>query len=342
MHKNLQPTLLITGGTGLVGSHLLHQLTQSGQRVRATYRTLQSIEKVRQNFGLWNAGASLFERIEWVQADITDIPQLELAFEGIRRVIHAAGLVSFSPDDFDRLIKTNVEGTATIVNLCIAHQIEKLCYISSVAALSHTHNVAANEQSPWNADQDNHDYAISKHGGEMEVWRASQEGIPVVVVNPSVIIGSGYWDSGSGLMFQKVARGLRFCTTGSTGFVSADDVAEACIKLLQSDVENERFVISAANLSYKTVLSSIAAQLDKPAPKFKISYGWLLFFASAERLVSALGLKKRQLTRHTAYALSRKSEYDGSLITQTIEFQYTDIQKTIRKVCNDFMKNSLR
>ena len=123
---------------------------------------------------------------------------IEEAFKNIRKVYHCAALISFDPNDFKRLVEVNEEGTGNIVNLSISHKIDKLCYVSSIAALGKDPNSPeVTEQSEWRGTDVN-PYALTKYLAEMEVWRGSQEGISTVIVNPGVILGPGFWESGSG------------------------------------------------------------------------------------------------------------------------------------------------
>lgn len=329
--------ILVTGGTGLLGGHLLLYLAENQQIIRAIYRDISALEKVRRFFLLQTSkGQQLFEKIEWVRADITQIPELELAFEGITQVFHAAGFVSFNPQDAEILYKINIEGTANVVNLCIDFKIKKLCYVSSVAALGKEGAKGIDENSHWNPDDNNHDYAISKHGGEMEVWRASQEGVDVVVVNPAVILGSGFWEAPSSLIFNKINEGLTFYTTGGTGVVAADDVARAMIQLMQSDIKNERFVLNQSNITYKQLLTSIAEKLGKKPPKRKISCTILAILAILDGFFSFLRIKKRKLTLNNAQSLSTISAYNGEKITQILDFSYTPLDRTLQKITDDF------
>ena len=186
----LYKMVLITGATGLVGSHLALHLLENNERIRAIYRTKTSIEKTKSLFKLYGK-ESLFEQIEWIEADINDIPSLEIAFKGVEYVYHCAALISFDPKDEKKLRKINIEGTANIVNFCLAFNVKKLCHVSSIAALGDLmeHETLITEETIWNPEKHHSDYAISKYGAEMEIWRGLQEGLPVVIINPGVILG---------------------------------------------------------------------------------------------------------------------------------------------------------
>jgi nucleoside-diphosphate-sugar epimerase len=146
--------VLVTGGTGLVGAHLLLHLIENGETVRAIYRNSSSVEKTKSLFSLYKK-ESLFENIQWIQADITDTPSLEIAFEDIDYVYHCAALISFDPKDEELIRKINIEGTANIVNFCIAKNIKKLCFVSSIAALGDIapHEKIITEATEWNPEK---------------------------------------------------------------------------------------------------------------------------------------------------------------------------------------------
>ena len=316
--------ILVTGGTGQIGSRLLLNLTKNkAYKVRAIYRNTQSLEKIRQLFVKHSdSGTAQFDTIEWIQADLSNIPALEKAFEGVTFVFHCAGLISFQPQDFDKLIEVNVQGTANIVNLSIDFGVKKLCYVSSVATLSTLPHTPIDEENDWNNEDNNTDYAISKHGAEMEVWRGSQEGLPVVIVNPSVVLGGDFADRGSGLLYKKVADGLRYYPAGATGFVGVDDVVRAMVQLQFSEVAGERFVLNTENLTYKAILERIAKQLGVKAPTKCVSHQMLRFLARLDGVLSFLHLKKRTLTLASADALGTVTTYNGEKIKKYIDFNY--------------------
>ena len=130
--------VLVTGGTGLVGSHLLLKLAQQNQSVRAIYRKGADLNRVKTVFSYYSINSkSLYDTIEWTEADLNDLPKLTMAFRDITHVFHCAAYISFDPANYKILRATNIKGTANIVNLCIANKVEKLCHVSSVATLGY-------------------------------------------------------------------------------------------------------------------------------------------------------------------------------------------------------------
>ncbi|MCC9017375.1 NAD-dependent epimerase/dehydratase family protein [Flavobacterium lipolyticum] len=311
--------VLITGGTGLVGAHLLLHLIENGENVRAIYRTQNNIQKTKSVFELYKK-VDLFEKIEWLEADILDVPSLETAFSGIDYVYHCAALISFDPKDEELLRKTNIEGTANMVNFSIAKNIKKFCFISSIAALGDlaAHETYITEETDWNPEKPHSDYAISKYGAEMEVWRGLQEGLDVIILNPGVILGpipkNKTHIQGSAELYAKVANGLSFYTLGSTGFVTITDVIKIADTLMKSDIKNERFTLIADNIVFKDILDTIADALKVKRPTVHATPLFMNFLWVVDGIFSTLFFQKRRLTKATAKASYSSNLYSNEKI----------------------------
>lgn len=335
--------ILVTGGTGLVGAHLLHFLLKDGQKVKAIHRANSNLEAVKQVFSYYTeAPENLFNQIEWVEANLIDIPALTKAFEGVEYVYHAAAYVSFDPKNFQKLKRSNIEGTANIVNLCLHFKVKKLCHVSSIATFGKTGNKMTTEDSQWNPDDDNNVYAISKYGAEMEVWRGTQEGLDAVIINPGVILGSGFWNKGTGVLFNKVYKGLSYYTRGEMGFVDVVDVVKIGIKLMKSPVKNECFILVSKNESYKQLLSNIAIAFNKTPPKKELK-PWMLNVAwRLEFLKNKLYFGKQMLFKSTAEALVKKRHYDNSKIKQVLHYDFIPLSKTIETITKNYINSHFK
>ncbi|PKQ44910.1 NAD-dependent epimerase/dehydratase family protein [Confluentibacter flavum] len=332
--------ILVTGGTGLVGSHLLYKLVSTNKKVRAIYRNEQKLNDVKHVFSCYTENhISLFETIEWIKADILDIPSLTEAFQGISYVYHCAALVTFEPNRYHQLRKVNIEGTANVVNFCISNNIKKLCYVSSVATLGNTLNKEPiTEETVWNPENDNNVYAITKYGAEMEVWRATQEGLDAVIVNPGVILGAGMWNDGSGSLFKKAHKGFTFYSSGTVALVSVEDVVLIMMALLKSDIKNERFVLVAENWTYKKFLQVLAKSVNKTPPE-KLAPSWLLqILWRLDWLKYSLTGKPRKLTKQLSNSLSTEKYYSNEKIKSTLNFEFQPVGQTISKVGNLYLK----
>lgn len=333
--------ILVTGGTGLVGAHLLLQLAESGTRVRSLYRSSQNLARTKNLFTHFGK-AELFEHIEWVQGDILDLPSLEEAFKGIDYVYHCAGYISFDPGDEEKLRKINIQGTANMVNCALDFGIKKFCHVSSVAALGDSRpGEAITEETEWNPEVSHSDYALSKHGGEMEVWRAWQEGLDVVIVNPGIIFGYGFWDQGSGLMFRSVKNGQYFYTKGTCGFVAVADVVKIMVQLMQSGISGEGFTIVAQNLSYKDIFDTIADGMGKKRPTIYATPGLTSIAWKIDWLLSKLFLKKRTFTKAMAVSAHAAETYDNSKVIGALNYNFTDWELHLKELARSQSSPSL-
>ncbi len=330
--------VLVTGGTGLVGSHLLYFLLKKEVPVRAIHRKTSNLTSVKEVFSYYSEDSeALFDRIQWVEANLTDVPALTIAFEGITQVYHAAAYISFNPKHFRKLQKSNTEGTANIVNLCLVNNITKLCYVSTIATLGSTDDDSLiSEETHWNPEENNNVYAITKYGAEMEIWRGTQEGLDAVIVNPGVILGSGHWNSASGFIIKRASHGEKYYTGGGVAVVDVRDVVRALILLMESAVKNEQFILAGTNLYNKDLLSRLAINFDITPPTKEIAKWKLMLLSKIDWISCRLFGTKRKLLKAMVHSLYKVSFYDGSKIENTISFSYTPIEKTLTRIVSDF------
>ncbi|WAC42170.1 NAD-dependent epimerase/dehydratase family protein [Pedobacter sp. SL55] len=316
--------ILVTGATGFLGAELVKQLTDQNILVRAIRRSSSKIPALLQNNTL----------VTWHIADINEPENLADAFEGITKVYHCAATVSFDPKDKAVLLKINIEGTANIVNLCLENNV-RLLHVSSIAALGYPKkDELISEKHFWDYDPKAHNYAISKYQGEMEVWRGIAEGLDAIIVNPAVIIGKNAGFSGSGAIFKLVKDGLKFYTDGATGIVDVEDVAKCMILLMESNISEERYTLSAENLHYKDFFAQIAQGFGVKPPS-KEAKPWMLGIAwRAAKLVSLITRKPAALTKDAARSSFNLSYYTNQKITDTLNFKFKPVNQSIAEVCN--------
>ncbi len=320
--------ILITGATGLLGQHLL-ELLSADNKIKATYRT-----KLPFFFTAINNA-----NIEWIDCDITDIPSLEKAFEHVTHVYHCAAMVSYDPRMKELMMETNAEGTANIVNLCLDYQIEKLCYVSSIATLGEGVNgKLISEKDDWEESAENSNYANSKQAAEMEVWRGVAEGLNAVIVNPGIILGEGDDTKSSTNLFKIVQDEFPYYTSGATCWVDAKDVVKSMILLMNSSIHDERFVVSAGNYSYKEIFTLMAnAMHTKPPYKFAsplmTEIVWRLSY-----LKSVFTGKTATIAKETAQTAQCIRQFDNSKLLKVLNnFAYTDIKETIERISKKYV-----
>lgn len=334
--------ILVTGGTGLLGSHLLLQLVEQDQRVRAIYRTEFKKEHALNVFEYYHPSAKeLFDKIEWVKGDVLDVPSLDDALDGVRQVYHCAAAVTFVPSDEPYMHKVNVEGTANVVNLCLDQPSIRLCHVSSVAAIGRDgKEEVISEANEWKESTYNAAYAVSKHGAEMEIWRGITEGLNAFMINPSLIIGPGDWNQSTGAMFSKAWRGLPFYTRGGNCFVDVRDVAGIMIALMDTDTVGERYIVGAENRLFKDVFSRIAELFGKTPPRIEAKPWMTEITWRIEKVVSAALRKKPFITKEVAHHAMQLNRYDNSKLLRALpDFCYRNLNESLEFVCGTFLKD---
>ncbi len=318
--------ILVTGATGLVGAHILHELSKSNSNIKAMKRKSSSLFEVEHLFRKFN-NSVLFNSIQWVDGDITDITTLNEVFKDVTEVYHVAGMVSFDDRDSKKLYSVNVKGTANMVNYALAYGIKRFLYISSISVIDAVNNEVITEKSEFLKKKPHSKYACSKFDGEMEVWRGSQEGLEVIVANTGVVLGSGFKSQSSGQVINQSLKG--YYTSGGTGFVSAIDVAKCSVALMKSESVNERFILVSENVKYEHLVNTVCSHF-KRSSKF-ISDFKLNNIRKLSSFVSAFGFENF-ISKASYESLITKTVYDNSKVIKTIDYAFEKIDKTLKRI----------
>ena len=309
--------ILVTGATGFVGRNLILYLSKKSDHLIGQFRREVKLEDTK-NFFISNNKEEIFNKIIWRKADITNFSEVQSLFDKVVEVYHCAAYVSMALYKTNYLNLVNITGTKYIVNNCISKKIRKLCFISSIAAIGESGDEEITEETDWNTEIEKTPYSYSKYSSEMEVWRASQEGVPVVIVNPGIIIGNNS-------QIQKIIRRkFNFYTSGKSGFVTIEDVVEATIRLMREKIKNERFILVSENISFKNFVKHISTNNKNYSihiPKAILYLIWVI-----ESFLSHLRLRNKFLTRALIKSLYRKNHYNGNKICKYLKnFQYAGI-----------------
>jgi dihydroflavonol-4-reductase len=326
--------VLVTGGTGFLGSYIIKALVEKNHTVRAIRRSSKLPFYIP---------SEIFDKVEWMESDLFDTQSLSVAMEGCDAVIHSAAVVSFHSKDKERMDSVNVEGTANVVNVAIEKNVGRFIHISSVAALGRTRQASVvNEMRKWEESNNNTHYAISKHRAELEVWRGFGEGLQGVILNPSTILGFGDWHQSSCAIFRNGYKDFPWYTEGVNGFVGVEDVARAAVLLLESSENEKRFIISAENWTFRKLFETIAKGFGKKGPHKKASPLLGSIVWRFERIRSLFADGKPLLTRESARIAHSKTQFDNALILSTLPgFTFTPLEDVIRNSCEKY-KRALR
>ena len=323
--------ILVTGATGLVGSHLLFQLIEAGEICKALYRSEHKIKLVEKLFHYYNSPDAevLFSKIIWVKGDLNVPESLESLFLNVDYVYHCAAKVSFFKADFEACMKENRNATANVVNYSLKNSVKKLCYVSSTAALGSNPNGLTNEETLWAPGPGVSGYSISKFSAEKEVWRGIEEGLPAVILNPCLILGPGDWQSGSLSIFRSAKKGLLFYTSGSNAVVDVRDVARSMCLLMNSSIVSERFLCIGENVTFQHLFTVLSKRFNTAPPKISVPKFLSLFAGTVLEFISQISRKRNGFSVETAHSSYKNIVYDKSKLMQAIPIQFYTLEETI-------------
>ena len=323
-------TIAVTGATGLVGAHLIQRLISEG------YNNVIALKRPKSRMDICRPFS---DKVEWVTGDLDDVNILRHLADTSHTFIHCAAMISMDDADRNKMNHINVHGTANVVNACMEGNVERLIYVSSVAALGRPiTDGLINEDSKWEVNSLTSAYARSKRNADLEVWRGEAEGLGVSTIRPSLILGSGYWEDGTGRMFKTCADGLPFYPAGGTGVVDVRDVVDLILALANADESGIDIIANGHNPSFIKLQTMICHHLDTKPPKYKLSkflseIGW-----RAEKAKSILTGKKSILTKSSVRRAMKHFYYDNSRSKERFGFEYRPLEKTIAELVEKYME----
>ncbi|ROI09148.1 NAD-dependent epimerase/dehydratase family protein [Chryseobacterium sp. H3056] len=321
--------VLVTGATGILGRVIVLELLKRGKRVRATKRPTSDLQEVKKSYRFYTENPSeWFAKIEWLDVDFEDIFSLKSALIGITEVYHCAARVSFHPKDRRAMYHTNIAGTRNLLFAIESSEVEKLCFVSSTSVLDGVNEKGeVTEDSNYNPKVDHSPYARSKHFSEMEVWRASAEGLNTVIINPGVIIGSGNWEASSGEMFSALAK-YPYAMSGSSAYVDVRDVAKIAVNLMEKEVFNERFIVISSTERLLAVSNFVREKLGKPKakllPDFVLKIGYFLNI-----ILGWLFPKLRMLNKVNLETVTSHHLISNQKIKQALDYKFIPVFESL-------------
>jgi dihydroflavonol-4-reductase len=321
--------ILVTGGTGFLGSYIIKHLVEKGYAVRAIRRS--------NKLPFW-IPKEIFDKVEWIEGDVLDVVALDEAMEGVDTVIHSAAVVSFVKKERQNMYNVNVDGTANVVNMMLEKNIRRLVHISSVAALGRSAGGGhVNEEKKWEESKVNTHYAKSKYKAELQVWRGIGEGLEAVILNPSTILGYGDWNNSSCAIFKNVFKEFKWYVSGINGFVDVEDAAKLAVLLMESNINEQRYIVNADTWTFKKLQETIADGFGKKHPTrqttpFLMNMAWRL-----EKIKSIFTGKKPMLTQESARVAQSQTWFENDKLLKTLPgFSFTPLEETIKKACEKY------
>ncbi|TXF79357.1 NAD-dependent epimerase/dehydratase family protein [Chryseobacterium sp.] len=321
--------ILVTGATGILGRVIVLELLKRGKVVRATKRKSSDLKEVRNSFKFYTENPDdFFSKIEWTEVNFDTLDSLHNALKGVEEVYHCAAKVSFHPGSRKEMYETNIVGTKNLLYACENSSVKKFCFVSSVAVLDGVNEDGKlDESSDFNSKVEHSPYAKSKHFAEMEVWRASAEGLDTVIVNPGVILGSGNWNSSSSEIFSTFEK-YPYTMSGTTSYVDVRDVAKICVDLMEQNVFGERFILISENRKYSDIADAVRKKLGKSRAKILsqsiLDFGYVLYL-----LFGWLFPKLRMMNRQNLDTVTSESVVSNEKILKKLNYQFIPVSESI-------------
>ena len=333
---------LVTGATGIIGSHVVFSLLQNNELVIAGKQKQSDILKVKKLFSYYTKNyQELFDKIKWVEIDLLDIYSIEAVLENVSSVYHCAGMVSFNKKDRASLYQINEIGTTNIVNACLSKNINSLCYVSSISAINNLdYKLPLNEDVFWKKSGKESDYSISKYNAEREVWRGIEEGLSAVIVNPGIVLSPGFWNQSSSVLFSTCLKGNKFYTNGSSAYIGALDLSAIMLELISAKKFGSRFIIIENNYSYHFILSEIQKQLNKTPPSIKISKWQMRLGRLVSQFASIFTKNHPIISSSMINSAFNTQTFSNQKILALTKRQIMPINQVINEICKIYLSEN--
>jgi len=291
----IEPWTLVTGASGFVGSRLVRALVERGERVKGFVRAGSSLKQLE---GLPE------DRFQLAFGDITAMHTVYRALSRCDRMYHVASNFKMWDSNPDNILKPAIEGTRATLEAAKKRKLSKVVVTSSTAALgSEPKPEPMDETHEFNL-KDPETYIRSKHEAEQVAHEFAAEGLPVVMVLPSGIVGPGDWKptptGASIVQYLKLSPAMRApVTEGGLNFVDVDDVVQGHMLAMDKGTVGERYVLGGDNVTFEQMFATLSA-LTGLAPPMRIGQGWVSLAAALMELNANLGGGNPTVTRRMA------------------------------------------
>lgn len=322
--------VLVTGATGFLGSHIVRKLVQKGEEVKILLRKSSRTANIDDI------------QAERVYGDVTDPDSLKNAIKGCDKLFHTAGFVSFRKKDRQKMQDINVGGTVNAMKAALDAGVSKVVYTSSVAAVGvDPAGGIANEQTPFTLESEDIGYLNTKYYGELEALKFVEQSLPLVIVNPSVVIGPGdiYLSSTAFIQWYCKKRFPGYMD-GTMNIVDVEDVAEGHLLAAEKGKVGERYILGNKDLTIDELFEMLQRLTGISRPKIKIPYIFALISGYLVERVLGIGFPNYSTMDVDSVKLSKYKWFvDSSKAQQELGYKNSDIEQSIKNTVDWFKEN---
>ena len=323
--------VLVTGGTGFIGSHVVRELILRNMRVRVLLRKKAVTKNIQ---GL---------PIEVAYGDLLHLDSLRSALRGVKHVFHVAALFSFWPARKDFIFKVNVDGTRNLMEAAMQEGVNRVIYTSTVAAIGATRDPSSPVKEEWefNLGFTKDPYVLSKKAAEEVVMEYVRKGLDVVIVNPSGAIGPGdIRPTPTGRLLLSFLNGeLPGYIHGGGNLADVRDIARGHLLAFERGRPGQRYILGGENLFIHETLHLFSKATGLSAPRLRIPYPVAWLYALYEEVYSFVFRREPLLTRATLrgsrfylFCSSEKAEKE-------LGYKRSDLTPAVKEAASWFLRN---
>lgn len=313
--------ILVTGGAGFIGSHLVRLLVERGRKVRVLDLPTVSLAHLP------------LDRIEFVGADIRDRYHVERAVRGCQEVYHLAANPNLWVQRRGHFRQVNYAGAVHVIDAALAAGARRVLHTSTESILTRARQTCAiTEEQNISYDDVIGPYCRSKYLAERHALRLGQSGAPVVVVNPTLPVGPGDWGRSppTRMMLDFCQGKRREYLDAELNLIDVRDVAEGMIQAMARGQTGRRYLLGHENVSILSVFKLLAHLTGLPAPRWRVPYPVALAAAYASEFVADVYTHQPPAATVTGVKLTRRRmHFDARRSLAELELRPRSVANTL-------------
>ena len=321
---------LVTGANGFIGATIVRELVNDGEDVRALVRKSSDTRNIDDL------------KVEKVYGDIRDSGSMKSTLKDCDTLYHVAALFAHWVPDKKLMYDVNVEGTKVTLEAALQQKVKKVVYTSSNVTIgSHGKDSLVTEDAEFNGWDLGDHYTLSKYYGELEAKKFVEKGLPVVIVNPTMVVGArDYKPTPSGEMIIDIAnKSMPGYIEGGTNVIDVEDVARGHILAARKGRIGERYLFGTENILVKDYFNLIAEVAGVEPVTFKIPYSLAIVTGYMFEFISLITKKPPVTTASVVRIGSRYESYDCSKAINELGLPQTPIKVSVEKAYKWFKDN---
>ena len=315
--------VLVTGGTGFVGTHTVAALLEAGHDVKLLVR---SPERVRASL----APLGLDRDLEAVRGDVTEPETVERAIEGCEAAVHGASVFTLDASKGDLMRDVNVAGTENVLGAAVRHGLDPIVHVSSELSMLPPNGVSLEPSSPVHPPPERYVYCHTKGLSELVARRLQTEGAPVVSVMPPTLLGPHDPHLGEGPLLARsvLRRQIPAVTSGGLEITDVRDVARAIAATIEPGRGPRSYLLGGHYLPVRDILRTFARLTGRGFPAIRVPKRFMLGVGSAADAVQRRTRTRMPWSRESVWIVNCAARCDDARARAELGFEPRPIEET--------------